>query len=62
MPRAYADFLGQNAWHLMRITEARRFVPGPNSGIDSVPRSMDNRSRRPVDFRYMASARKAPPD
>jgi hypothetical protein len=41
-----------------RITEARRFVPGPNSGIDSVPRSMDNRSRRPVDFRYMASARK----
>ena len=45
-----------------RITEARRFVPGPNSGIDSVPRSMDNRSRRPVDFRYMASARKAPPD
>jgi hypothetical protein len=37
-------------------------VPGPNSGIDSVPRSMDNRSRRPVDFRYMASARKAPPD
>src|ERR1700737_4257953 len=32
-----------------------RFVPGPNSGIDSVPRSMDNRSRRPVDFRYMAS-------
>jgi hypothetical protein len=45
-----------------RITEARRFVPGPSSGIDSVPRSMDNRSRRPVDFRYMASARKAPPD
>jgi hypothetical protein len=44
-----------------RITEARRFVPGSNSGIDSVPRSMDNRSRRPVDFRYMASARKAPP-
>src|SRR6202048_3114195 len=43
-----------------RITEARRFVPGSNSGIDSVPRSMDNRSRRPVDFRYMASARKAP--
>jgi hypothetical protein len=36
-------------------------VPGSNSGIDSVPRSMDNRSRRPVDFRYMASARKAPP-
>src|SRR5260370_3047786 len=23
-----------------RITEARRFVPGPNSGIDSVPKSM----------------------
>ena len=34
-------------------------MPGSNSGIDSVPRSMDNRSRRPVDFRYMASARKA---
>ena len=33
-----------------RITGARRFVPGPNSGIDSVPRSMDNRSRRPVDL------------
>jgi hypothetical protein len=31
-------------------------VPGPNSSIDSV-----NRSRRPVDFRYMASARKARP-
>ncbi len=46
----------------LRITEARRFVPGSNSGIDSVLRSMDNRSRRPVDLRYMASARKAPPD
>jgi len=44
----------------LRITEARRFVPGSNSGIDSVLRSMDNRSRHPVDFRYMASACKRP--
>ena len=28
-----------------RITEARRFVPGSNSGIDSVPRSMDTLRR-----------------
>src|SRR5207247_405638 len=45
-----------------RITEARRLCPVPNSVIDSAPRSMDKRSRRPVDFRYMASARKALPD
>ena len=27
--------------HPTMAAEARRFVPGPNSGIDSVPRSME---------------------
>src|SRR5882724_3290345 len=31
-----------------RVTEARRFVPGSNSGIDSVPRSMDRITDRGV--------------